>query len=80
MSVHDTCVYDTSASSIAMDTSSGVDLQHLPGSTPDKYALNLMDALFTDEEMRGHLFIKSGRSKSVRDRLPQDRVKQLLCK
>ena len=63
-----------------METTSGVDLQHLPRSTPDKYALNLLDALFTDEEMRGHLFIKSERSKSVRDRLPQDRVKQLLGK
>ena len=42
----DASVHDASVSSIAMKTTSGVDLQHLPGSTPDKYALNLLDAPF----------------------------------
>ena len=62
------------------DVSLDADLQFISGATPAKYALNLMDALFTDNEMRGHLFIKSERSKIVRQRLPQDRVKQLLGK
>ena len=39
-----------------------------------------MDTLFTDEEMRGHLFIKSAKSKSSREALPQDRVKKLIGK
>lgn len=55
-----------------------MDFQLLTGATPDKYALNLMDSLFTDDEMRGHLFFKSARSKSTRELLPQDRVKKLL--
>ena len=62
------------------DVSLDVDLQFMTGATPEKYALNLMDTLFTDEEMKEHLFIKSERSKSIRKRLCQDRVKQLLGK
>lgn len=56
----------------------GVDFQLLTGATPDRYALNLMDSLFTDDEMREHLFFKSARSKSTGELLPQDCVKKLL--
>ena len=63
-----------------MGAASGNDFEHLPGLTPAKYALNLMDAFFTDEEMKGHLFIKSQRSKSTRELLPLDKVKKILCK
>ena len=55
-----------------------MNFQLLTGATPDKHALNLMDSLFTDDEMRGHIFFKSARSKSTRELLPQDRVKKLL--
>ena len=30
---------------------------------PGKYALNLMDVLFTDEEMRGSCFVATARTK-----------------
>ena len=39
-------------------------------------ALNHIDSLFTNDEMWGHLFIKSARSKSTRELLPQDCVKK----
>jgi hypothetical protein len=60
--------------------STRTNLECLPGSEPGKYALNLLDALFTDEEMKGNLFIKSQRSRSTRGLLPQDKVKKILCK
>ena len=63
---------------VSFTTDSGEDLQHLSGATPEKYALNLLDALFTDEEMKNHLLVKSERSKSTHEKLPQDRVKTLL--
>ena len=60
--------------------STGNNLECLPGAEPEKYALNLLDTLFIDEEMKGHLFIKSHRSRSTRGLLPQDKVKKILCK
>ncbi len=42
---------------------------------PESYALNLMDTLFTDEEMKGHLLVKK-RSRSNRDALDPVRVKK----
>ena len=71
------CVWSTKLYFVVIKES-GVDFHQLTGATPDKYALNLMDSLFTDDEMRGHLFFKSARSKSTRELLPQDRVKKLL--
>ena len=55
-----------------------MEVMQITGGSPEKYALNLMDTLFTDEEMKGHLFIKSVKSKSSREALPQDRVKKLI--
>ena len=68
---------DVSTNSITDPSSSNFEC--LPGAEPVKYALNLMDAFFTDEEMKDHLFIKSQRSRSVRELLPQDKVKKILC-
>ena len=42
-------------------------IKRLPGAKPAKYALNLMDAFLIDKEMRDQIFIKSQRSRSVRE-------------
>ena len=55
-----------------------MDFLTISGQTTDKFAINLMDKLFTDEEMKGCLFFKSSKSRSARSLLPQDRVKKLL--
>ena len=55
-----------------------MDFLTISGHTPDKFAINLMDTFFTDEEMKGCLFFKSSKSRSARSLLPQDRVKKLL--
>ncbi len=47
---------------------------------PVVYALNLMDTLFTDAEMQGHLLIKKKRSRSNRECLDHVRVKKLFGK
>lgn len=69
---------DVSTNSITDQSS--INYECLPGAEPAKYALNLMDSFFTDEEMKGRLFIKSQRSRSTRELLPQDKVKKILCK
>ena len=45
--------------------------------TPESYALSLMDSLFTDEEMKNHLLVKKKRSRSTREPLDPEQVKQL---
>ena len=42
---------------------------------PEKYALSLMDALFSDEEMASSCFAKSKRS--TKPPLPHERIKLL---
>ena len=45
-------------------------LLQIRGSTPDKYALLLMDALFDDDEMANNCF---GTTKSTKPSLPKER-------
>ena len=47
---------------------------------PVVYALNLMDTLFTDAEMQGHLLIKKKKSRSNMEGLDHSRVKKLFGK
>ena len=42
---------------------------------PVKYALALMDALFSDEEMNGSCFFLSARGKNPQ--LPEEKLKQI---
>lgn len=48
--------------------------------TPESYALALMDSMFSDEDMRNHLFIKKRNSRSTKDALDQDKVKKVFSK
>ena len=56
----------------------GVNLLTLRASDPEKYALVLMDALFTDNEMAASCYTETKRSK--KDPLPADRVELLESK
>ena len=47
---------------------------------PVVYALNLMDTLFTDAEMQGHLLIEKKKSRSNMEGLDHSRVKKLFGK
>ena len=51
----------------------GVKLLQIRGSTPDKYALSLMDALFHDEEMANNCF---GTTKSTK---PSKKIFDRMC-
>ena len=64
-------------SSTAGQTTSD-NLECPPGSEPGKYVLNLLDALFTDEEMV--ISLSKARGLEVQEDLSQDEVKKILCK
>jgi hypothetical protein len=51
----------------------GVNLLSLRASTPDKYALILMDAIFDDREMSTRCF--KGSARSTKPPLPQEKTK-----
>lgn len=51
----------------------GVNLLAIRAINPVKYALSLMDALFSDEEMASHCF--SCGTRGTKPRLPQEKVK-----
>lgn len=52
----------------------------MPKKTPESFALSLMDTLFTDEEMKTHLFIKKKKSRSNKEELDRERVRKLFGK
>ncbi|XP_019862598.1 PREDICTED: uncharacterized protein LOC100640600 isoform X1 [Amphimedon queenslandica] len=51
----------------------------MPKKTPESFALSLMDTLFTDEEMKTHLFIKKKKSRSNKEELDRERVRKLFA-
>ena len=68
-------IYNYSTSNFLFLKENGVDLLAIKAAEADKYALALMEALFTDEELAQSCY--SSTSRSTKTPLPKDKIELL---